>query len=143
MTHPFAPFMAEAVQLARRGRWFTAPNPTVGAVLVRDGAVVARGWHKAYGGHHAEIECLADAAANGVNPADCTLVVTLEPCNHQGKTPPCAEAVVQAGIRHVVIGLSDPNPLAAGGAARLAAAGIQVETGVLEAACREIGRAHV
>lgn len=138
MTHPFAPFMAEAIRLAEQGRWSTAPNPAVGAVLVRDGAVVARGWHKVCGGPHAEIECLTDAAGKGVNPADCTLVVTLEPCNHQGKTPPCAEAVLQAGIRHVVIGLADPNPLAAGGAARLAAAGVRVETGVLEAECRDL-----
>lgn len=134
----FAPFMREAINLAERGRWLTAPNPTVGAVLVRDGVIVAKGWHTAFGKAHAEVECLADAANKGVNPAECTLVVTLEPCNHQGKTPPCTEAILQAGIRHVVIGLKDPNPQAAGGAERLVASGITVETGVLEDECRNL-----
>lgn len=138
MSHPFAPFMREAVALAERGRWSAAPNPTVGAVLVRDDEIVARGWHTAYGQSHAEVECLADAASRGVDPAACTLVVTLEPCNHHGKTPPCTEAVLSAGIRHVVIGLADPNPAAAGGAERLRAAGVKVETGVCEDLCRDL-----
>lgn len=130
--------MMEAVALAERGRWSAAPNPTVGAVLVHNGVVAAQGWHKVCGGPHAEVECLADAAAKGVNPAECTLVVTLEPCNHHGKTPPCVDAILNAGIRHVVIGLLDPNPRAEGGAERLAAAGVRVETGVCEAACRDL-----
>lgn len=138
MSHPFEPFMQEAVALAEKGRWSAAPNPTVGAVLVRDGAVVARGWHTACGKSHAEVECLRDAEANGVDPAACTLVVTLEPCNHQGKTPPCTEAVIAAGIRHVVIGLRDPNPAAAGGLERLTEAGVRVETGVCEDLCRDL-----
>lgn len=112
MSHPYESFMREAVELAERGRWSAAPNPTVGAVLVRDGVVVARGWHTAYGKSHAEVECLKDAEAKGVDPSACTLVVTLEPCNHQGQTPPCTEAVIAAGIRHVVIGMRDPNPKA-------------------------------
>ncbi|MEG1610773.1 MAG: bifunctional diaminohydroxyphosphoribosylaminopyrimidine deaminase/5-amino-6-(5-phosphoribosylamino)uracil reductase RibD, partial [Bilophila sp.] len=118
--------------------WVTAPNPVVGAVLVRDGVVVARGWHKAFGESHAEVNCLADAAHKGIDPSECTLVVTLEPCNHQGKTPPCTEAILAAGIKHVVIGLTDPNPEATGGAARLAAAGVRVTTGVCEDACRDL-----
>lgn len=134
----FTSFMTEAIALAEQGRWATAPNPVVGAVLVRDGTVVARGWHKAYGENHAEVHCLADAADKGIDPSQCTLVVTLEPCNHQGKTPPCTDAILAAGIRHVVIGLADPNPEAAGGAARLTAEGVQVETGVCEDACREL-----
>ncbi len=138
MTHPFEPFMLEAIALAERGRWKTAPNPTVGAVLVRDGAVVAQGWHTAFGKSHAEVECLADAANKGIDPATCTLVVTLEPCNHYGKTPPCTEAILAAGIRHVVIGLTDPNPQATGGAKRLSDAGIHVETGICEAECRAL-----
>ncbi len=138
MTHPFAPFMAQAIELAERGRWSTVPNPTVGAVLVRDGIVVARGWHKAYGGPHAEIECLEDAAARGVDTTQCTLVVTLEPCDHHGKTPPCTEAILQAGIRHVVVGLADPNPQASGGAAHLRDSGVCVETGILEERCRDL-----
>ncbi|WP_300778025.1 bifunctional diaminohydroxyphosphoribosylaminopyrimidine deaminase/5-amino-6-(5-phosphoribosylamino)uracil reductase RibD [uncultured Bilophila sp.] len=138
MSHPFEAFMREAVALAERGRWSAAPNPTVGAVLVRDGEVVARGWHHACGQSHAEVECLADAASRGVDPSACTLVVTLEPCNHHGKTPPCTEAVLAAGIRHVVIGLSDPNPKAAGGAERLREAGVRMEIGVCEDLCRDL-----
>lgn len=136
--HPFAPFMREAITLAERGRWTAAPNPTVGAVLVRDGKVVAEGWHAAPGTAHAEVACLADAAAKGVDPAACTLVVTLEPCHHHGKTPPCTGAIVEAGIRHVVMGLADPNPQAAGGAAWLREQGITVEEGVLEQECRDL-----
>ena len=90
----FAPFMREALALAENGRWSACPNPTVGAVLVRDGQVVARGWHHAAGQPHAEVECLRDAQRQGIDPAQCTLVVTLEPCNHYGKTPPCSEAGV-------------------------------------------------
>ena len=132
--HPYAPFMREAVALAERGRWRAAPNPTVGAVLVRDGEVVARGC----GEDHAEVACLKDAAARGVDPAQCTLVVTLEPCNHQGLTPPCTDAVLAAGIRRVVIGMADVNPEASGGAERLREAGVEVEMGVLEAECRDL-----
>jgi len=138
MSHPYESFMREAAELAERGRWSAAPNPTVGAVLVRDGVVVARGWHTAYGKSHAEVECLKDAEAKGVDPSACTLVVTLEPCNHQGQTPPCTEAVIAAGIRHVVIGLRDPNPKAAGGMERLAEAGVEVEAGVCEELCRDL-----
>ena len=138
MSHPYESFMREAAELAERGRWSAAPNPTVGAVLVRDGVVVARGWHTAYGKSHAEVECLKDAEAKGVDPSACTLVVTLEPCNHQGQTPPCTEAVIAAGIRHVVIGLRDPNPKAAGGMERLAEAGVEVEAGVCEELCRDM-----
>ena len=87
MSHPYESFMREAAELAERGRWSAAPNPTVGAVLVRDGVVVARGWHTAYGKSHAEVECLKDAEAKGVDPSACTLVVTLEPCNPSRANP--------------------------------------------------------
>ena len=130
--------MRHAIALAEKGRWTACPNPTVGAVLVRDGSIVAEGWHHAAGGPHAEVECLRDAAAKGVNPAECTLLVTLEPCNHYGKTPPCSEAVIAAGIRHVIIGLRDPNPTAAGGVEKLREAGIQVECGLCEQECRDL-----
>ncbi|MCH5276254.1 MAG: bifunctional diaminohydroxyphosphoribosylaminopyrimidine deaminase/5-amino-6-(5-phosphoribosylamino)uracil reductase RibD [Desulfovibrionaceae bacterium] len=129
--------MREALALAEQGRWRAAPNPTVGAVLVRDGHIMARGWHAAYGRDHAETACLKDAAAHGVDPAQCTLVVTLEPCNHQGLTPPCTDAVLAAGIRHVVIGMADVNPGASGGAERLREAGVTVDMGVLEEECRD------
>ncbi|MBD5647198.1 MAG: bifunctional diaminohydroxyphosphoribosylaminopyrimidine deaminase/5-amino-6-(5-phosphoribosylamino)uracil reductase RibD [Desulfovibrio sp.] len=134
----FAPFMREAIALAKRGRWHTAPNPMVGAVLVRDGEILARGWHHAAGLPHAEVECLKDAAERGVDPAGCTLVVTLEPCCHHGKTPPCTDAILAAGIRRVVYGFRDPNPVAGGGAALLAGAGLEVAGPVLEAECRDL-----
>ncbi|MBO4313761.1 MAG: bifunctional diaminohydroxyphosphoribosylaminopyrimidine deaminase/5-amino-6-(5-phosphoribosylamino)uracil reductase RibD [Desulfovibrio sp.] len=139
MTGPdFAPFMREAVRLAENGRWTACPNPTVGAVLVREGRIVASGWHHAAGRPHAEVECLRDAVEKGVDPSECTLCVTLEPCNHQGKTPPCSKAVLDAGIRRVVIGLRDPNPVAAGGAETLAAAGVEVLGPVCERECRDL-----
>lgn len=131
--------MRRAAELALRGRGATAPNPCVGAVLVKDGRVVAEGWHKAFGGPHAEVECLADARAKGVNPADCTLFVTLEPCNHQGKTPPCTKAILEAGVKRVVVGCGDPNQdVAGGGADALRAAGVDVTVGVEEALCRDL-----
>lgn len=132
----FAPFMKEALVCAERGRWLAAPNPTVGAVLVREGRIVARGWHAGFGKEHAEVACLADAGRKGIDPSTCILVVTLEPCNHYGKTPPCVEAILAAGIRHVVIGMRDVNPQARGGVETLLAAGVTVETGVLEDSCR-------
>lgn len=134
----FIPFMQAALALAENGRWLACPNPTVGAVLVRDGQIVARGWHHAAGQPHAEVECLRDAAARGIDPRGATLVVTLEPCNHYGKTPPCTEAVLEAGIARVVIGLRDPNPVAAGGVERLRAAGVEVVEGVCAQECRDL-----
>ena len=134
----YEPFMRTAMALAERGRWQTCPNPTVGAVLVRDGSVLAEGWHHACGEAHAEVECLRDAAEKGVDPRECTLVVTLEPCNHQGKTPPCTDRILEAGIRRVVIGMRDPNPVAAGGVERLRAAGVDVIEGVCEQECRDL-----
>ncbi|MFP5238364.1 MAG: bifunctional diaminohydroxyphosphoribosylaminopyrimidine deaminase/5-amino-6-(5-phosphoribosylamino)uracil reductase RibD [Acidobacteriota bacterium] len=131
--------MSQALELASRGKGSTAPNPCVGAVLVRGGAVVAEGWHQRCGGPHAEVNCLADARDKGVDPAECTLYVTLEPCNHYGKTPPCTEAVLAAGIRKVVVGCADPNATVAGGGnARLRENGVEVVCGVLERQCRDM-----
>ncbi|MDR3320675.1 MAG: bifunctional diaminohydroxyphosphoribosylaminopyrimidine deaminase/5-amino-6-(5-phosphoribosylamino)uracil reductase RibD [Desulfovibrio sp.] len=130
--------MREALKVAEQGRYSTCPNPTVGAVLVRDGCGVARGFHRAAGQDHAEVACLKDAAVRGVPTDGATLVVTLEPCNHHGKTPPCAKAILQAGITRVVIGARDPNPVAAGGTAILRTAGIEIVEGVLEDECRDL-----
>jgi diaminohydroxyphosphoribosylaminopyrimidine deaminase/5-amino-6-(5-phosphoribosylamino)uracil reductase len=130
--------MARAVELARRGRGATAPNPCVGAVLVSDGAVVAEGWHTQFGKLHAERECLADARRKGVDPRGAAMYVTLEPCNHHGKTPPCTEALVAAGVAEVVVGVRDPNPVAAGGVETLRSHGIGVTVGVLEQECRDL-----
>jgi len=133
-----AAFMARALELAERGRGFAAPNPRVGAVLVRDGRIVAEGWHTVYGGPHAEVECLRDAEAKGIDPAGCDLYVSLEPCNHFGKTPPCTRAILDAGIRRVYIGCPDPNPdVLGGGAAFLRQHGLEVVMGVMERECRD------
>ncbi|MBG0789422.1 MAG: bifunctional diaminohydroxyphosphoribosylaminopyrimidine deaminase/5-amino-6-(5-phosphoribosylamino)uracil reductase RibD [Desulfovibrionaceae bacterium] len=130
--------MRRAVELARRGRGATAPNPCVGAVLVRDGRIVAEGFHTRFGALHAERECLADARAKSIEPGGLTMYVTLEPCNHQGKTPPCTEGLIEAGIGSVVVGARDPNPVAAGGIKRLRENGIAVTTGVCERECRDL-----
>lgn len=132
-------FMGRAIELAERGRGLTAPNPCVGAVLVRDGEVVAEGWHTAWGKAHAEVEALRDAADKGVDPRSCTLYVTLEPCNHQGKTPPCTRAILEAGVPEVVVGCADPNPTVSGGGAEfLKSRGVTVRMGVLERECRDL-----
>ena len=132
-------FMDRAIRLAEKGRGRTAPNPCVGAVLVRGGEVVAEGWHTACGQPHAEVEALRDARAKGVDPSGCTLYVTLEPCNHHGKTPPCTQAILEAGIAEVVIGCTDPNrSVAGGGADRLLDGGVRVRTGLREQECKDL-----
>jgi diaminohydroxyphosphoribosylaminopyrimidine deaminase/5-amino-6-(5-phosphoribosylamino)uracil reductase len=121
-------FMREAADLARLGKGYTAPNPCVGAVVIRSGRVVARGWHRAFGQPHAEIEAIKDAREKGINLAGCTLAVTLEPCNHYGKTPPCTEAILKNKIPRVVIGVPDPNPEVSGGGMQfLRKNGVQIE----------------
>lgn len=131
--------MARALELAARGLGRTLPNPCVGAVLVRDGKNLAEGWHKGCGLPHAEVECLQDAAQKGINTVGADLYVTLEPCNHFGRTPPCTKAIIEAGIKRVAIGVLDPNPqVAGGGASFLESQGLQVSTGVLLEECKEI-----
>lgn len=123
--------MARALQLAARGLFTTSPNPRVGCVIVRDGRIVGEGWHERAGKPHAEIHALeqAGAAARGA-----TVYVTLEPCSHHGRTPPCAEALVNAGVARVVAAMRDPNPLVAGGGIdMLTLAGIRAEVGLMEA----------
>lgn len=131
-------FMKEAIRLAKRGRFATCPNPCVGAVLIREDRIVASGWHKGYGLAHAEIDCLEDALNNGVDPAGATMAVTLEPCRHHGKTPPCVDAIQKSGITKLVYGCNDPNPEARGGAQILAEAGLEVIGPVLERKCRDL-----
>jgi diaminohydroxyphosphoribosylaminopyrimidine deaminase/5-amino-6-(5-phosphoribosylamino)uracil reductase len=132
-------YMAEALQLAQRGLYTTSPNPRVGCVLVRDGKVVGRGWHEWAGQPHAEINALRDAEKWYGNARGATAYVTLEPCSHHGKTPPCCEALVAAGIVRVVAAMRDPNPLVAGGGLEhLRHVGIAVEAGLLEAEAREL-----
>lgn len=122
-------YMARALRLARRGLYTTQPNPRVGCVLVRDGRVVGEGWHQRAGGPHAEV--LALRAAGG-QAREATAYVTLEPCCHHGRTPPCTEALIEAGVAEVVVAMEDPNPRVSGqGLARLREAGIRVRAGLL------------
>ena len=121
--------MARALSLARRGRYTVAPNPMVGAVVTNGGEIVGEGWHRRAGGEHAEAAALA-AASNGA--LDGTLYVTLEPCNHHGRTPPCADRVIESGVKRVVFAHRDPNPeVKGGGGDRLRAMGVRVEGGLL------------
>jgi diaminohydroxyphosphoribosylaminopyrimidine deaminase/5-amino-6-(5-phosphoribosylamino)uracil reductase len=128
------PWMRRALELAERGRGAVEPNPLVGAVLLREGRIVGEGWHQRFGQAHAEIHALAQAgeAARGA-----TLYITLEPCCHHGKTPPCTDAILRAGVARVVAALEDPFPQVSGqGAAQLRAAGVTVEFGLCAAAAR-------
>lgn len=128
--------MARALQLAERGLWTTSPNPRVGCVIVRDGVIVGEGWHEKAGEPHAEVHALGAA---GEQARGATAYVTLEPCSHYGRTPPCAEALIAAGVSRVVAAMRDPNPLVAGkGLAMLEAAGIETACGLLENEAREL-----
>lgn len=131
-----AAFMQRACELARRGEGWVNPNPQVGCVLVREGQVIGEGWHGRFGGLHAEREALADCERRGESARGATAYVTLEPCSHEGKQPPCADALIDAAVARVVVGSADPNPLVAGaGIVRLRAAGIRVDEGVLRSDC--------
>lgn len=128
--------MARALQLAERALWTTSPNPRVGCVLVRDGEIVGEGWHVRAGEPHAEVHALRAA---GERARGATAYVTLEPCSHYGRTPPCAEGLIAAGVSRVVAAMEDPNPLVAGrGLAMLRAAGIETACGLLAEAAQEL-----
>ncbi|MFN4324815.1 MAG: bifunctional diaminohydroxyphosphoribosylaminopyrimidine deaminase/5-amino-6-(5-phosphoribosylamino)uracil reductase RibD [Azonexus sp.] len=128
--------MARALQLAERGLWTTSPNPRVGCVLVRDGEIVGEGWHEKAGEPHAEVHALRAA---GHQARGATAYVTLEPCSHHGRTPPCADALIAAGVSRVIAAMTDPNPLVAGrGLAQLRAAGIETLSGLLENEARDM-----
>lgn len=134
-------FMREALRQARKGFGRTSPNPAVGAVIVENGIVIAKGYHEKAGLPHAEINAIkkADEKASG-----CTLYVTLEPCNHYGRTPPCTESILKAGISRVVVGMKDPNPNVSGGGSEfLQKNGIDVISGVLEKECRDLNEAFL
>lgn len=128
--------MARALQLAEQGLWTTSPNPRVGCVLLREGWIVGEGWHEKAGQPHAEVHALRAA---GPKARGATAYVTLEPCSHHGRTPPCAEALIAAGVSRVVVAMVDPNPLVAGkGLALLQTAGIATAQGLLENEAREL-----
>ena len=134
-------YMGRALQLARLGYGFTSPNPMVGAVIVdADGAVIGEGWHRRYGEGHAEVNAVASVKERDALRG-ATIFVTLEPCSHYGKTPPCAELLVRCGFKRVVIGCLDPFPEVSGSGVRiLEEAGIEVTVGVLENECRDLNR---
>lgn len=141
-------YMRRCLQLARLGEYYVAPNPMVGAVLVYQTGdnemVIGEGWHQQYGGPHAEVNCFHDverAVYNHLDMQNCTLFVSLEPCSHYGKTPPCADLIIQKGVKRVVIGCQDPNPKVSGhGIQRLRDAGIEVIVGVLEEECHRLNK---
>jgi len=144
MTAADESWMRLALELARRGRGRTSPNPMVGAVLVRGQRELGRGWHRGAGLAHAEIEALRDATRRGHRPRGSTLYVTLEPCSTQGRTPPCTVALMAAGIRRVMVGTTDPNPAHQGrGLRQLRRAGLEVEVvrGPLTEACTQLNEA--
>ena len=134
-----AEHMLRALDLARQGRHVTPPNPSVGCVLVADGRVAGEGHTRAAGQAHAEVVALEDAARNGASVRGAIAYVTLEPCSHHGRTPPCADALVRAGVARVVVAVPDPNPVVAGrGIEWLRAAGIQVDVGLFAEEAREL-----
>ena len=130
--------MARALQLAERGMYTTTPNPRVGCVIARGAHVLGEGWHERCGEAHAEVRALADASERGNDPRGATAYVTLEPCNHHGRTPPCTDALLAAGIGRVVAAMRDPNPHAGQGADRLRAAGVAVDIGLHGAEAHEL-----
>lgn len=129
-------YMSIALSLAEKGAGFTNPNPMVGAVIVKDGKIIGQGYHKKYGDPHAEVNAFADAKKRGEDTKGATLYVTLEPCFHYGKTPPCVDLVLKKEVSRVVIGTLDPNPLVAGqSVTKMEQAGIEVVSGILEEKC--------
>lgn len=134
-------YMQRAIQLAKKGAGFVNPNPMVGAVIVKEGKIIGEGYHEKYGQLHAERNALKDCKAKGNSAHGATIYVTLEPCCHYGKTPPCTEAIIESGISRVVIGTLDVNPIVAGkGADILRQNGIRVEVGLLGEECKRLNR---
>ena len=146
-------YIARCIEIARRGEYYVAPNPMVGAVLVCNGegrkvigeGILAEGWHERFGEGHAEVNCFKSLPPTPPykegSLKDCTLFVSLEPCSHYGKTPPCAKLIIEKGVGRVVVGMLDPNPMVAGrGVKMLREAGIEVVVGVMEKECRELNK---
>lgn len=138
-------FIKKCISLAKKGEGKVSPNPLVGAVVTdKNGVVAGYGWHKKYGEAHAEVNAVKMAKENNIDIKGGTIYVSLEPCSHHGKTPPCADMIIKEGIKKVVIGCIDPNPIVAGnGIKKLKAAGIEVVTGVLENECKELNEIFI
>ncbi len=143
-TKDFERYMRRCLHLAQLSEYYVAPNPMVGAVLVdEEGKILSEGWHERFGGPHAEVNCLKALPLRG-ELEGAVLFVSLEPCSHYGKTPPCADLIIEKGIKRVVVGCLDPNPQVAGrGVAKLRAAGVEVITGVLEQECRQLNKRFI
>jgi diaminohydroxyphosphoribosylaminopyrimidine deaminase/5-amino-6-(5-phosphoribosylamino)uracil reductase len=140
LTEQDAVYMARALKLAKKGLYTTSPNPRVGCVLVKNGQIIAEGWHSRAGQGHAEVEALKQTT----DSVGATAYVTLEPCSHHGRTPPCCDALINAGIKRVVVAMQDPNPLVAGnGLKKLQAAGIEVVCGILENDAQVLNRGFI
>lgn len=136
--------MLETLALAEGGRGWVEPNPMVGALVIRDGQVIASGYHTGFGNAHAEVAALEDCRRRGINPAGATMVVNLEPCSHQGKTPPCTEALIKAQIGELIVAMEDPFVSVAGrGLSRLREAGVNVLVGVAEAEARRLNAPYL
>jgi len=134
-------YMELAIELAKNGEGAVNPNPMVGAIVVKDGEIIGRGYHKKFGGPHAEVYALEEA---GILAKGADMYVTLEPCSHHGKTPPCADAIIKAGIRRCIVAMKDPNPLVAGrGLNKMKEAGIEVISGIMEQESQEINKVFV
>ncbi|MBS4760425.1 MAG: bifunctional diaminohydroxyphosphoribosylaminopyrimidine deaminase/5-amino-6-(5-phosphoribosylamino)uracil reductase RibD [Clostridium sp.] len=133
-------YMKKAITLAKKGEGKVSPNPLVGAIVLDSkNKIIGKGWHKKYGEAHAEVNAIKNAIKNGYDCKGATIVVTLEPCSHFGKTPPCADLIIEKGFKKVIIGCTDPNPIVAGnGIKKLKRAGIEVITGTLEEDCRQL-----
>jgi diaminohydroxyphosphoribosylaminopyrimidine deaminase/5-amino-6-(5-phosphoribosylamino)uracil reductase len=134
-------YMKEVIRFARKGMGCVSPNPLVGAIIVKNNKVLSKGYHKKYGSPHAEVDAIAKL--NKTEIRNSTLYVNLEPCVHYGKTPPCADSIIQSGIKKVIIGNQDPNPIVNGkGIEKLKKAGIEVETGVMNESCLDLNKAY-
>ncbi len=134
--------MARAIELAQKGTGLVSPNPRVGAVILQDGKIISEGWHKKFGGPHAEVEAIKNA--KGISLEGATIVVNLEPCSHFGKTPPCCDLIIKKKFAKVVIGMKDPNPLVVGnGIKKLKKAGIEVISGILEEEAKWLNRTFI
>ena len=137
-------FMSQALAEAQNALYLSNPNPRVGCVIVKDGGVIGRGHTQRVGGPHAEVQALADVKVKGLDPAGSTIYVTLEPCNHTGRTPPCVDALIAAKPAMVIVAMSDPNPLVGGkGLERLKAAGIDVRCGLLESEAQALNQGFI
>ncbi len=137
-------YMAKAIQLAKKGRYSTHPNPQVGCILVKDQQIIGQGFHEQAGKPHAEREAIKNALEQGNNIQGATAYVTLEPCCHQGRTPPCTHALIEQQVQQVIIGMRDPNPLVAGkGIELLKQQGISVESGIMQTECEALNRGFI